>query len=96
MRDGRSKSPQPRLSDMGTVHVDVVNSNDAPLRLIVEPWADEYTLPSRSTKHLAFDGPEPAHLEIESRSDALVIYGWTGSTLDDGIHPIGPPVPRTP
>jgi hypothetical protein len=81
---------------MGTVHVDVINANDAPIRLIVEPWAREYDLRPGSTTRFAFDGPEPALLELASRSEGLVIYGWTGSTLDDGVDPMGPSVPGTP
>jgi hypothetical protein len=81
---------------MGTVHVDVINGNDAPMRLIIEPWAREYDVRPGSTSRFVFVGPAPAHLELESRSDRLAIYGWTGSTLDDGINPVGPPVPATP
>jgi hypothetical protein len=81
---------------MTTVHVDVINSNDGPLRLIVEPWAREYDLHPGSTTRLAFDGPEPAFIELASHSDRLAIYGWTGSTLDDGVNAVGPPVPRNP
>ena len=66
------------------------------MKVIVEPWAREYDIPAGTSAQFDFDGPEPAHIEVESRSDALVIYGWSGSTLDDGAHPIGMPVPPTP
>jgi hypothetical protein len=66
------------------------------MKVIVEPWANEYDVPAGASSHFDFDGPEPGYIAVETRSDALVLYGWSGSTLDDGIHPIGLPVPPMP
>jgi hypothetical protein len=81
---------------MGALRVEVINSNEASMKVIVEPWANEYDVPSGTTAQFDFDGPEPAYVAVELRSDAFVLYGWSGATLDDGIHPIGPPVPPMP
>ena len=81
---------------MGALQVDVINSNKISLKVIVEPWAREYDVPAGTIAHFDFDGPEPAHIDVEARSDALVIYGWVDSTMNDRIHPIGLPVPPTP
>jgi hypothetical protein len=81
---------------MAGLQVDVINSNEVSMKVIVEPWAREYDVPAGTTAQFDFDGPEPIHIEVEASPDTLVIYSWVGSILVDGIHPIGLPVPPTP
>lgn len=76
--------------------VNIVNSDDGPLRLVLEPWGRQYDLESGAAQRLDFSGPDAGMIEVVARSGEITIYGWTGSTVHDGVHPQGPPVPPTP
>lgn len=66
-----------------TLEVLVTNDHVHPLRLVIEPWAQEATLPSQAVARAIFEGPDKAILEVVSSADGLIIYGWEGSFVSD-------------
>ena len=66
------------------------NSSSNNMRLILEPWAEEYSIESNSTVEIIADNPSGKEIEIEYNDKAIIIYGWAdsmvvqcnGSTLD--------------
>jgi hypothetical protein len=62
------------------VDVTVMNGNESPMTLVIEPWADELDVPGQASAKIRFEGPEPVLMEIRSESDRLTVYGWFGST----------------
>jgi hypothetical protein len=55
---------------------------DQPLRLWIEPWADEREFPPGTVVTLRASSPQDGHLEIVPAEDATWVYGWVGSTLE--------------
>lgn len=83
--------------------VRVTNERTTRLRPIVEPWANEYPIEPGTSCEVEFTCPESAHaLEVEDGDEALVVYGWVGSTYRvtsaaradlDASDPNNPPPP---
>jgi hypothetical protein len=79
----------------------LTNKRDLDLRLILEPWAEEITLPSCKSLRLVASSEQTGELEIEVRDDGAIVYGWPGATLSvfDGQKAIWKsyaPVPSFP
>lgn len=55
---------------------------DRPLRLWIEPWADEREVPPGSVVTLRAKSPHGGRIETVEAADAIWIYGWPGSTLE--------------
>ena len=62
----------------------IINSEEVPLRVVLEPWADERVVAPHETVAISVDGP-PGRLEIEHKSGELIVYGWEGviMSIDD-------------
>ncbi len=60
----------------------VRNSGRAPMVVRIEPWADEAVIQPGADLHLCLSGPPGHAIEVENAVDALVVYGWTGSTYE--------------
>ncbi|MEA2537152.1 MAG: hypothetical protein QOF11_1386 [Chloroflexota bacterium] len=78
-------SPHPVALD-----IQVRNLDNAPLRMLVEPWATEVLIPGDGVVHLDFEGPNPASIEIHVGPSGVILYGWRGSLLDDRVDPLSP------
>lgn len=54
------------------------NSKNEKMKLILEPWAEEYDIESNSEVEIIVEGDiEKGYLMIESETDHVVIfYGW--------------------
>lgn len=58
------------------------NSKNEKIKLILEPWAEEYNIESNSEVEIIVEGDiEKGYLMIESEIDRVVIYGWQGSLI---------------
>jgi len=62
----------------------VTNSQTTVLKLVIEPWADELILSSGESVELVFSGPSDQRLEVQSKSDATVLWGWEGAVVSIG------------
>ena len=60
----------------------VKNWRNDRIRLVIEPWADEYDLAPKGRRAVRMTGPESVEIEITVEDDRIVIYGWEGSILD--------------
>jgi len=65
------------------IEVSIANANVRPLKLTVEPWARELLVPVDRRARVEFEGPDNVVIEILTREDGLIVYGWTGSILAD-------------
>lgn len=73
------------------IRIHVSNRRAQPIRLIVEPWANEYPMEPGTSYQVEFSGPSsPNPLEVEDRDDGIVVYGWVGSVYrvrdEDGVE----------
>lgn len=58
------------------------NSKNEKIKLILEPWAEEYNIESNSEVEIIVEGDiEKGYLMIESEIGRVVIYGWQGSLI---------------
>lgn len=63
-----------------TCRFSYTNSSPIPLRLVLEPWAEEYVIqPNSSAEVMGKGGEIGSYFELEQLDDRLIIYGWTGS-----------------
>lgn len=65
------------------VDIRVVNTDESPVTLVVEPWARELELPNQGTAMIHFEGPDPIQIEVQTEAERLTVYGWVGSTISD-------------
>ena len=65
--------------------IEVMNKEEVPLRLIVEPWGEEFLVPAAGIASLKFEGPAKANVDIELGPNTLILYGWAGSFLDGPV-----------
>jgi len=63
----------------------VKNSQDTDLKIVLEPWADEFLLSPGKTIEVTFSGPVDGRLEVESQTGAIIVWGWEGSVLSAQI-----------
>jgi len=66
---------------MHTVVHEVRSPPDRPLALWIEPWGDEIVLPTGAVGELRATSPEAGDLEIVPEERGVVIYAWSGATL---------------
>ena len=78
------------------IAIRVANTSSGPSRLILEPYGREYELALGQDQRFDFEGPDEALVDVELRDGGIVVYGWVGSTVDDGAISPGPPVPAIP
>ncbi|MBE2166659.1 hypothetical protein IIQ43_19265 [Acinetobacter oleivorans] len=58
------------------------NSSNNKIKLVLEPWGEEYSVESNSEVEIIIEGDlEKGYLIIESDNDSLIIYGWQGSLI---------------
>ena len=57
------------------------NGKGEPIVVRIEPWADEITIDPGESLLLCFEGPAGESIEVETEPNALVVYGWVGSTV---------------
>ena len=62
--------------------IEVRNKDEAPLRLMLEPWGRELVVPAAGIASLEFEGPAKANIEIHVGPNTLILYGWAGSFLE--------------
>jgi hypothetical protein len=89
------------LNDRDRTHnvsaeITIENSTDAPLHLMLEPWANEHDLLPGGSMRVTLAGPDPAEIGIEVRPDGIMFWGWVRSTLDDHVNAPGAPMPGIP
>jgi hypothetical protein len=60
----------------------ILNSISGPLVLLLEPWAERYVVAPGAAVELEARGPEGGCLEVSIEPDSVIVYGWTGSTVD--------------
>jgi hypothetical protein len=63
------------------VSMRVQNSRAVPVMFHLEPWGEQYVMPSEATFSVVARGPREDTLELEYTDDAIVLYGWSGSTV---------------
>jgi hypothetical protein len=52
------------------------------LRIILEPWAEEYWIePDDPIDIVARSGKSAGHIEVEQTDEGLIIYGWEESVV---------------
>ena len=79
MSGARSES-----SSASTNRIRFTNASPGRLALTIEPWGDVHEISAGTSVEVLASGPAGGVLEIEVRPEGLVVYGWTGSTVD--IH----------
>lgn len=55
---------------------------DRPLRVWIEPWADERTFSPGTVVTMRARSPREGRIEVVEGRDATWVYGWPGSTLE--------------
>ena len=61
--------------------ISVTNRQEVEVRVVLEPWLDERRLTPGSTATISLSGPPVGPIEIETRPQEIVVYGWAGSLL---------------
>jgi hypothetical protein len=83
------------------VELNIQNSQDRALRLYLEPWGEELSIPPTVTYKVEARGPEGDFLQIEVVEGGVAVYGWPGSIVsifhnEKVVAECGVPVPGTP
>lgn len=72
--------------------ISVTNSTPKPLLLILEPWAEEFSIaPGTSVDVLGSGGSGGGFFEVEYIENGLIVYGWAGSIVS--VMKNGVPIP---
>ena len=66
------------MSAETTSRVTVRNGTPSPLRVIFEPWCEEYQLEPAAAYILEGTSPRPGHLTVEYGSGDVTVYAWDG------------------
>ncbi len=67
---------------MTTTMLHLSNSRSSPLRLYLEPWAEELDLETKTTITIEQEpGTDDGRLEIEAIEEGVVLYGNIGCKL---------------
>jgi hypothetical protein len=78
----------------------IVVSGGRPIQLVLEPWADEYTVTPESTVDLVVYGPlagrPPEFVHEPDRLEVWAPAGCTAVISIDGMPEDGPERPRVP
>jgi hypothetical protein len=57
----------------------VSNSEETPIVLCVEPWANELLISKGDDYLIVFDGPEGESPAVKWSKDRVTVHGWSGS-----------------
>ncbi len=57
----------------------IVSSADRPLKVVLEPWADEFDLEPNQQLFVVFVGPEPGEPSLCLGTECVAVYGWPDS-----------------
>lgn len=62
------------------------NSSDKTIKLILEPWAEEYEVLAGMTVEIVTSEPKEKEIEVEYEGADIIIYGWSDnmSVLSQG------------
>ena len=66
---------------LSVVKTPLRNRRKAPVRLRIEPWGEEYTLPAGKTVQVLARGPAGDTIDIEWCADQVTVYAWPGSVV---------------
>ena len=58
------------------------------LKLIVEPWANQYAIHAGDVVVVTLKGPAPAELEVDEKDGVVVVYAWVGCKCTVSINGI--------
>ena len=63
------------------------NGSDKVMKIILEPWAEEYLVDAGATVEVIANGESKKNIEIEHDGEDLIVYGWSDSmtVLCNGI-----------
>ncbi len=66
------------------------NSFSRELKVILEPWAEEYSVKPGSTLEIVPNSESSQEIEIEYDGEDIIIYGWSDdmSVMSDGKQAI--------
>ena len=59
----------------------IKNASQHPVLFSLEPWGQEYNMPSGATFEVLAKGPEGDDLELQYEEHRITLYGWTGSIV---------------
>lgn len=62
--------------------VQITNSSEDSKLLILEPWAEEFELPSGKTFEFVGEGEKKGKFEVELSENAIIVFGWESSTVE--------------
>lgn len=85
----------------------LMNSRATELKLVLEPWGEEYAFPSGAGLEVIAQGPRTGFLEFDLGDEQITIFGWPGSVISlylDGVElgagnqkrSLVPPTPQRP
>lgn len=80
----------------------ISNTGAEPLRVWLEPWAEEVPIPPGETFRFLGVGEQPGELELEQQNQDMILYSWSSSRLtvyrnDEVVwEDFGLPVPAVP
>ncbi|HUS14337.1 MAG TPA: hypothetical protein VM536_04875 [Chloroflexia bacterium] len=57
------------------------NSGPATLRILLEPWGDQYTMQPDDLFEVEAKGPAGDRLEVAVAPGTVTIYGWPGAMV---------------
>lgn len=86
---------------MHTASQNVHNATSRPMNLVLEPWANVYSVPPRRTWIVQLRSAQRGALELVREPEGITIYGWPGCTariIEDGtvLESLDTPVPEVP
>jgi hypothetical protein len=68
----------------------LINGSPEEMLLILEPWAEEYQVPTGAVIEVVGEGGiVDGEFEVEYTSNGIIIYGWDGSVVHvkrDGVE----------
>jgi hypothetical protein len=70
-----------RAPQSTTTTTRLTNATAAPVKLVLEPWGDEFPLAGRASVDVLATGPSTGFLEVTFAHDRIVAYGWSGSIV---------------
>lgn len=61
---------------------DLANGDENQRTLIVEPWAEEFSLPPNCIVTVVVEAPDYRTLHIEIKGEFVICYLWAGATAE--------------
>jgi hypothetical protein len=88
-----------RIEDEVTIYIGVKNGGNSKLDLLLEPWAEDFSMPPGAKYVIEGLGPrEGAGFWVEHSGNEILVHAWPGSVvrvLENGRE-VGGPVKRPP